>query len=149
MIAVLIFPASGQGPNREEWQIGPFTRPASGNPVISPNPESVFQDPIRNAPVHWEALHTFNPAAVVREGRIDVLYRAEDNTGAMRIGMHTSRLGLAESTDGIHFTRQSTPVFYPAQDRDCFNDRADDLSTILLSVSAKCIHEGSHAMIFS
>lgn len=115
--AVLISSASGQGPNREDWQIGLFTRPASGNPVISPNPESVFQDPIRNAPVHWEGLHTFNPAAVVRDGRIDVLYRAEDNTGTMRIGMHTSRLGLAESEDGIHFTRQPAPVFYPAQDR--------------------------------
>jgi beta-1,2-mannosidase len=49
--------------------------------------------------VHWEALHTFNPAAILRFGRIYVLYRAEDDRGAMRIGMHTSRLGLAESDD--------------------------------------------------
>ena len=109
-------PASGQQPVRAGWTIGPFTRPASGNPVISPNPDSVFLDPIRNAPVHWEALHTFNPAAVVRNGLVDVLYRAEDDTGAMQIGMHTSRLGLAESADGIHFTRQPAPVFYPADD---------------------------------
>jgi beta-1,2-mannosidase len=66
--------------------------------------------------VHWEALHTFNPGAVVRHGMIDLLYRAEDDTGAMRIGMHTSRLGLAESADGIHFTRRTTPVFFPAED---------------------------------
>lgn len=98
------------------WEIGPFTRPASGNPVIVPNPSAVFTDPIRKAPVHWEALHTFNPAAIARNGKIDVLYRAEDNTGEMQIGMHTSRLGLAESTDGIHFTRRATPVFYPAED---------------------------------
>lgn len=45
-----------------------------------------------------------------------MLYRAEDDSGAMQIGMHTSRLGLAESSDGIHFTRRSTPVFYPAED---------------------------------
>lgn len=101
---------------QDHWQIGPFTRPATGNPVIRPNPASVFQDPIRQAPVHWEALHTFNPAAVVRNGVIDVLYRAEDDTGEMQIGMHTSRLGLAESSDGIHFKRQATPVFYPAED---------------------------------
>ena len=100
---------------RGGWQIGPFTRPA-GNPVIRPDAESVFEDPIRGGPVHWEALHTFNPAAVVRNGKIDVLYRAEDNTGAMQIGMHTSRLGLAESADGIHFERRGTPVFYPAKD---------------------------------
>jgi predicted GH43/DUF377 family glycosyl hydrolase len=30
--------------------------------------------------------------------------------------MHTSRLGLAESDDGIHFTRMPEPVFYPADD---------------------------------
>jgi predicted GH43/DUF377 family glycosyl hydrolase len=34
----------------------------------------------------------------------------------MQIGMHTSRLGLAESEDGIHFTRRPAPVFYPAED---------------------------------
>src|SRR6202035_148561 len=61
-------------------------------------------------------LHTFNPAAIVRNGKIDVLYRAEDDSGAMEIGGHTSRLGLAESADGIHFTRRGDPVFYPAED---------------------------------
>jgi len=98
------------------WQIGPFTRPATGNPVIAPNAASLFADPIRKVPVHWEALHTFNPAAVVRDGMVNVLYRAEDDTGVMQIGMHTSRLGLAQSSDGIHFTRRAAPVFYPALD---------------------------------
>jgi len=98
------------------WVIGPFTRPASGNPVIAPKPASTFDDPIRHAPVHWEALHTFNPAAIVRNGKVYVLYRAEDDSGTMQIGMHTSRLGLAESSDGVHFTRSATPVFYPAAD---------------------------------
>lgn len=98
------------------WAIGPFTRPAEGNPVIAPRPESTFMDPILKKPVQWEALHTFNPAAIVRHGKIYVLYRAEDNTGAMEIGGHTSRLGLAESKDGIHFKRMSEPVFYPADD---------------------------------
>ena len=45
-----------------------------------------------------------------------VLYRAEDNSGTMEIGGHTSRLGLAESKDGIHFKRLGEPVFYPADD---------------------------------
>lgn len=103
-------------PASSAWVIGPFSRPTSGNPVIAPNPASVFDDPIRHEAVHWEALHTFNPAAIVRNGKVYVLYRAEDNTGEMQIGMHTSRLGLAESDDGIHFTRSATPVFYPAED---------------------------------
>lgn len=105
-----------QAQTSQPWVIGPFTRPAEGNPVINPRPESKFIDPILKAPVQWEALHTFNPAAIVRKGKIDVLYRAEDNSGAMEIGGHTSRLGLAESADGIHFTRRGEPVFYPAED---------------------------------
>jgi len=107
--------AAGQRPVRDAWQIGPFIRPANGNPVIAPIAASVFPGPIRKVPVHWEALHTFNPAAVVRNGVVDVIYRAEDDTGAMQIGMHTSRLGLAESADGIHFTRHAAPIFYPAE----------------------------------
>ena len=100
----------------QTWTIGPFTRPAEGNPVIAPRPESTFTDPILHTPAQWEALHTFNPAAIVRKGMVVVLYRAEDNSGAMEIGGHTSRLGLAESKDGIHFTRMDAPVFYPAED---------------------------------
>lgn len=98
------------------WVIGPFTRPANGNPVITPDAQSTFPDPLAKKPVQWEALHTFNPAAIVRNGKVVVLYRAEDNSGSMQIGMHTSRLGLAESEDGVHFTRRAEPVFYPALD---------------------------------
>lgn len=109
-------PRSGDAQNAKAWLIGPFVRPATGNPVVTPLAESTFADPILKAPVPWEALHTFNPAAIVRKGKVWVLYRAEDNSGAMEIGGHTSRLGLAESADGIHFTRRGEPVFYPAND---------------------------------
>ena len=95
--------------------IGPFTRPTSG-PVLSPDPAARFTDPITHQPVAWEALHAFNPAAIVRHGTLYVLYRAEDTSGSMQIGMHTSRLGLATSTDGLHFTREPQPVFFPADD---------------------------------
>jgi predicted GH43/DUF377 family glycosyl hydrolase len=102
-------------PAPKVWQIGPFTRPTDA-PVITPNKSSLFTDPIAKAPVHWESLHTFNPAAIVRDNKIYVLYRAEDDTGEMKIGLHTSRLGLATSTDGITFTRLHEPIFYPAAD---------------------------------
>ena len=98
--------------------LGPFTRPQNAQPVITARPESVFTDPILGKPVRWEALHTFNPAAIVRDGKIYVLYRAEDDSGTMQIGMHTSRLGLAVSDDGVHFTREATPVFSPAKDSE-------------------------------
>jgi predicted GH43/DUF377 family glycosyl hydrolase len=99
-----------------QWWIGPFSRPADANPVIAPRPESAFNDPLAKAPVHWEALNTFNPAAVVKDGKVMLLYRAEDDSGSMIIGGHTSRLGLAESVDGIHFTRRAEPVLFPAAD---------------------------------
>jgi predicted GH43/DUF377 family glycosyl hydrolase len=102
-------------PSQNSWQIGPFTRPTDA-PIITPNKSSLFSDPIAKAPVHWEALHTFNPAAIVRDDKVYVLYRAEDDTGEMKIGLHTSRLGLASSTDGIHFSRLPQPVFYPSPD---------------------------------
>jgi predicted GH43/DUF377 family glycosyl hydrolase len=57
----------------------------------------------------WESAGTFNPSVVVRDGKIVMLYRAQDKGG-------TSRLGYAESVDGIHFTRRSEPVLSPDQD---------------------------------
>ncbi len=115
-LGVLLGTAGLGAQDAPKWVIGPFSRPATGNPVVSPNPASTFDDPILHKPVLWEALHAFNPAAVVRKGKVVVLYRAEDNSGAMEIGGHTSRLGLAESDDGIHFKRTGEPVFYPADD---------------------------------
>ena len=97
------------------WMVGPFVRPENPQPVIRPNPASVFNCPMRKTPVHWEATHTFNPAAVVKEGKVYVLYRAEDKSGN-RIGGYTSRLGLASSDDGIYFTCLPAPVLYPDED---------------------------------
>jgi beta-1,2-mannosidase len=114
--AALLSATALQGQEAVNWEIGPFIRPTSGNPVIAPRPGSTFIDPILKTPVHWEALHTFNPAAIVRDGKVYVLYRAEDDSGAMEIGGHTSRLGLAESADGISFTRRADPFLYPADD---------------------------------
>jgi len=116
LASALAFTAALQAQTAAPWQIGPFSRPDTGNPVISPNPESTFPDPILKAPAHWESLHTFNPAAIVRNGKIFVLYRAEDSSGTSELGSHTSRLGLAESADGIHFTRRDAPVFFPNVD---------------------------------
>lgn len=67
--------------------------------------------------VRWEELATFNPAAVVKDGKVYVLYRAEDASGKSEIGFHTSRIGLAESSDGLRFTRRAAPVLYPDKDQ--------------------------------
>ncbi len=100
----------------DHWAILGFVRPPDPKPVLEPDPSSVFVCPILGKPVAWEALHTFNPGAVVKDGKVYLLYRAEDSSGEMRIGGHTSRLGLAVSEDGIHFGRRPQPVLYPAED---------------------------------
>jgi predicted GH43/DUF377 family glycosyl hydrolase len=105
--------ASAQLP---QWAIGPFGKPHGVNPIIAPNAASVLRSPFNDSTVRWEAYATFNPAAVVRQGRVYLLYRAEDATGDTVIGGHTSRIGLAESSDGLHFTRRATPVLYPDRD---------------------------------
>ena len=65
-------------------------------------------------PVHLGSAPHLQPRGHrAQRQSLRVLYRAEDDTGEMRIGLHTSRLGLAESADGIHFTRRPEPVVYP------------------------------------
>ena len=54
----------------------------------------------------FESAGTFNPAVVEKDGKIVMLYRAQDKKG-------TSRLGYAVSDDGIHFQRSANPVLGP------------------------------------
>jgi len=75
---------------------GPWQRISSA-PVLAPRGNG------------WEAAGTFNPAGVVRGGNIVMLYRAQDQHG-------TSRLGYAESADGIHFRRRDEPVLGPSEE---------------------------------
>ena len=98
-----------------EWAFGGFVRPEGVNPIIEPDSTVKFFCPMRKDSVGWEESDTFNPAAVVKDGKIYVLYRAEDNS-ATGIGKRTSRIGLAESTNGLKMTRGKTPVLYPAED---------------------------------
>jgi beta-1,2-mannosidase len=99
-----------------DWTIGPFARPANAQPVIRPNPDSVFTCPMRGGEIHWETRHTFNPAAVVKDEQIFLLYRAEGDDGKKQIGGYASRGGLAWSSDGIRFTTKPEPVLFPAED---------------------------------
>jgi len=118
-LAACLTAATAEEPPRKgfpPWALGPFVRPPNAQPVIRPKPESVFDCPMRKETVHWEASHTFNPAAVVKDGKIHVLYRAEDDSSGGGIGSFTSRIGLAVSDDGIHFQRGPVPVLFPAED---------------------------------
>jgi predicted GH43/DUF377 family glycosyl hydrolase len=70
---------------------------ASRSPLLSPRGTS------------WESAGTFNPAVILHNGKFIMLYRAQDKAG-------TSRLGYADSIDGIHFTRHPDPVLSPEAD---------------------------------
>jgi hypothetical protein len=73
---------------REIW------KRVSQTPVISPQGTG------------WESAGTFNPAVIRHDNKVVMLYRAQDTDGV-------SRLGYADSTDGIHFARKPEPVFAP------------------------------------
>jgi predicted GH43/DUF377 family glycosyl hydrolase len=122
---IAIATLSGVGLAHEQgsdWMLGPFIKPASGNPIIAPNRFTTFRSPMNDSIVRWEEFATFNPAAVVRGDTMYVLYRAEDASGDSTIGHHTSRLGLAASADGVHFIRRATPVLYPDRDAQMRNE---------------------------
>jgi predicted GH43/DUF377 family glycosyl hydrolase len=98
------------------WMLGPFERPSNAQPIISPISETQFKDPMSGRSVKWESMATFNPAAIAKDGKVHVIYRAEEKLGEKEIGGHTSRLGLATSSDGFTFSREKEPIFYPGED---------------------------------
>src|SRR5271165_1177279 len=69
----------------------------SQTPILSPQGQG------------WESAGTFNSATVRYGEKIVMLYRAQDARG-------TSRLGYADSSDGIHFQRRAEPVLSPETD---------------------------------
>lgn len=97
----------------KDWALLPFSKTDSVNPVLLPGSVLTFKCPVRNDSVRWEEKDVFNPAAVVRNDTVFLLYRAEDSIGKFA---GTSRLGLAWSTDGLHFTKHPVPVLYPDND---------------------------------
>ncbi len=99
-------------PADSSWALLPFTKADTVNPVLVPG-NSTFLDPLRRGLVKWEEKDVFNPAIVVKRGKLYLLYRAQDKIGRPA---GTSRIGLAVSEDGYHFTRWPVPVLYPAED---------------------------------
>ena len=94
------------------WAMLSFVKADSVNPILGPG-TGVFSDPIWKKQVLWEEKDVFNPAIVVRDNKVYMLYRAQDKIG---LPGGTSRIGLAISSDGLHFTRNSSPVLFPDND---------------------------------
>ena len=95
----------------KNWQLGPFVKPA-GNPVMQADSTFLFNCPVKKQLVQWQKADVFNPAAIVRNNKVYVLFRAEDVPG-VGIGMRTSIISIAVSEDGIHFKKNPEPVLYP------------------------------------
>ena len=91
--------------------INDFYKPTE-NPILRADSTFTFIDPITQQVVRWQKADVFNPAAIVKDNKIYILYRCEDNPSA-GLGGRTSRMGLAESEDGIHFKKFPKPVLYP------------------------------------
>jgi predicted GH43/DUF377 family glycosyl hydrolase len=96
-----------------EWELGPFIKADEINPILLPEAEASFICPVRDGEVNWEEKDLFNPTAVVRDGEVHLLYRAEDRVGKYE---GTSRIGHAVSRDGLQFKKEREPVLYPEQD---------------------------------
>ena len=73
------------------WAIGPFVRYGK-NPLITPQGTG------------WESRNTYNPGVLFDGGRYRMLYRGQGKP-------ITSRVGYAESTDGVTFVRRPEPLF--------------------------------------
>ena len=106
-------PDTSQTDTHEKWMLD--FKKTTVNPIMTADSSYVFNDPVSNKAVQWQKADVFNPGAVVRNDTVFVLFRAEDNPKAI-LGGRTSRIGLAYSTDGIHFTKHPQPVLYPDND---------------------------------
>lgn len=126
-----------------DWAFTGFER-VKQNPVISPDSTTTFFSVLDNKNVAWESNDTFNPAAVVKDGKIIVLYRAEDKSG-VGIGYRTSRIGYAESTDGVTMKRRPKPVFYPGNDDQKENDWPGGCEDPRVAVAA----DGTYVMMYT
>jgi hypothetical protein len=69
----IFLPATASGSaDADRWALGPFVK--RKDPVLRPTPDSRFTCPVRGKEVRWEEQNIYNPAAVVRDGKVHLLY---------------------------------------------------------------------------
>ncbi len=108
IILFLLFPIISFAQNTN-WELSGFKKVDTENPIMKPDVRATFYCPIQKKIVGWENKNVLNPTALVYQGKIHLLYRAQDSLG-------TSRIGMAISDDGIHFIKQAKPILAPAED---------------------------------
>lgn len=116
LAALGLFLLGVDGPPADDaWTLGPFTRLDRANPVLGPSDHGAFFCPILKQRIAWEDRYVYNPAAIVKDGKVFLIYRAQGSDADGRFD-RASRLGLAWSDDGVNFTRAAEPVLYPDRD---------------------------------
>ena len=101
--------SKNENKSQAAWSFNKFVKLDTVNPILLPDTSFSFNCPVQQTAVKWQSKNVLNPTAFVKDGKVYLLYRAQDS--AM-----TSRLGLAISLDGIHFKKQPSPIFYPDND---------------------------------
>lgn len=82
------------------FPLGPFT-PYEHNPILRPRGDS------------WESANLYNPAALVVDDQVVLLYRAHAED-------IVSHIGIAVSEDGITFEREDAPILSPEHEYERF-----------------------------
>ncbi|MFN0036766.1 MAG: glycoside hydrolase family 130 protein [Saprospiraceae bacterium] len=111
LIALLMTACSGgqKAVKGDSWMFKSIERLDDYNPLMEPDPRSEYYCPIRRKRVDWEEKSVFNPTAIVKDSRVWMLYRAQDKHG-------TSRIGIANSRNGLEFRKNPVPVLHPDND---------------------------------
>jgi beta-1,2-mannosidase len=73
---------------------------------ITINAERLSKEPLLRPDREWSEFGVFNPTAIKTGNRTVLLFRAQNRN-------HTSRIGYAESADGLHFNVRPEPVLSP------------------------------------
>ncbi|MEK9614404.1 MAG: hypothetical protein VW080_10840, partial [Flavobacteriaceae bacterium] len=60
----------------ESWAFPYFKKVDSLNPILQPTKNLSFIDPVTKNKVFWEERNVLNPAAIVRNDTVYMLYRA-------------------------------------------------------------------------
>jgi beta-1,4-mannooligosaccharide phosphorylase len=79
------------------WAIGPFIK-YGGNPILRPEGAG------------WEGWNAYNPGVLFDDGWFRMLYRGQERISVGSGQRTLSRIGYAESLDGVTFLRNSVPV---------------------------------------
>ncbi len=79
---------------------------AVSNAQVEVTATRLSQEPILRPAGSWSELGLFNPTAIQIASKTVLLFRAQDRK-------HTSRIGYAESEDGLHFRIRPEPVLSP------------------------------------